>query len=496
MRDNLTRRGLVAGGFGALLAGAAQPLWAEAPATSPFPRLRLGLADAPGDEVARLIRAAKLGGQTGLILADAHSGAVLEDFGADTPLPPASTAKTITALYALERLGAAHRFATRLLATGPLVNGQIAGDLILAGGGDPTLDTDDLGDMAAALRAAGVRSVSGRYLAYGGALPDLPRIAADQPDQVGYNPGLSGLMLNFGRVYFEWKKAGDGWAISMDARGERFAPKIDLTRMELTPREAPLFTYRLRETTEDWTVAQSALGKEGSRWLPVRRATPYVAEAFRALAAAQGIALPRAEPLVALPANTRELARHESEPLDAVLRGMLRWSTNITAEAVGLAASGAGTLRGSARAMSDWAKRHLGHPGDFVDHSGLGAATRVTARGMVQALHHARASASGHNLGAILRDMGMRDAEGRAVENHPVRVRAKTGTLNFVSGLTGFIQPPQGRELAFAIFSADPERRAALPMSDREDPPGGEAWLKRARKLQGQLLHRWGQRFV
>ena len=92
--------------------------------------------------------------------------------------------------------------------------------------------------------------------------------------------------------------------------------------------------------------------------------------------------------------------------------------------------------------------------------------------------------------------MGMRDAEGRAVENHPVRVRAKTGTLNFVSGLTGFIRPPQGRELAFAIFSADPERRAALPMSDREDPPGGEAWLKRARKLQGQLLHRWGQRFV
>jgi len=496
VNDRLTRRGLMAGGFGAFLAGATAPLWAEAPATTPFPRPRPGTPAAPGEDIARLIRDAKLGGATGLILADAGTGKVLEEYGADLPLPPASTAKTITALYALERLGADHRFVTRVLATGPLVNGQIAGDLILAGGGDPTLDTDDLGDMAAALRASGVRSVSGRYLAYGGALPDLPRIAADQPEQVGYNPGLSGLILNFGRVYFEWKKAGDGWAISMDARGERFAPKIDLTRMDLAPRETPLFTYRLRETTEDWTVAQAALGTEGSRWLPVRRAAPYVAEAFRALCAAQGIDLPRAEPLTTLPEAARELARHESEPLDAVLRGMLRWSTNITAEAVGLAASGAGTLRGSGRAMSDWAARHLGHPGDFVDHSGLGAATRVTARGMAEALRQGQARTSGHNLAAILRDMGMRDGEGRAVENHPVRVRAKTGTLNFVSALTGFIQPPKGRELAFAILSADPDRRAALPMEDRESPPGGEAWLKRARKLQGQLLHRWGERYV
>ena len=496
MSNRLTRRGLMAGGFGALLAGAAGPLRAEAPPTSPFPRARPGTPAMPGEDIARLIREAKLGGETGLILADAANGTVLEEVGADIPLPPASTAKTITSLYALERLGPGHRFVTRVMATGPLVSGQIAGDLILAGGGDPTLDTDDLGDMAAALRAAGVKSVSGRYLVYGGALPDLPRIAADQPEQVGYNPGLSGLILNFGRVYFKWKKAGDGWAVSMDARGERFAPKIDLTRMELAPREAPLFTYRLRETTEDWSVAQSALGKEGSRWLPVRRAAPYAAEAFRALCAAQGIALPRAEPLVALPATARELVRHESEPLDAVLRGMLRWSTNVTAEAVGLAASGAGTLRGSARAMSDWAARHLGHPGDFVDHSGLGAATRVSARGMARALTLGQSRASGHNLAAILRDMGMRDGDGKAVDNHPVRVRAKTGTLNFVSALTGFIQPPQGRELAFAILSADPERRAALPMADRESPPGGEAWLKRARRLQGQLLHRWGERYV
>lgn len=499
----LTRRRILAG----LLAGAALPAWAEGPQTSPRPQGRppRGAAASPaagpaggesgGAAGPRLIEAAKLGGITGYVVADAATGAILESVEPDTPLPPASVAKTITSLYALNHLGPDHRFSTRVLATGPVAQGRIAGDLILAGGGDPTLDTDMLGDMAAALRAAGIRGVSGRYLVWGGALPALPRITDDQPDQVGYNPGLSGLILNFGRVYFEWKRAGGDWAISMDARGERFAPKIGLTRMTLADRAAPLFTYHMGPTTEDWTVARAALGQAGSRWLPVRRATPYAAEAFRGLCAAQGIDLPAAEEIAALPDGIRELGRRDSDLLTTVLRGMLRWSTNVTAEAVGLALTGAGTLYGSGRTMTDWAREHLGHPGDFVDHSGLGAGSRVTAGGMVRALIAGRATPGGRHLPDILREIGMRDDDGKALKGNPVKVLAKTGTLNFASGLAGFIRPPAGRELAFAIFSADPVRRAALPMEDREDPPGFHPWVARARRLQGQLVRRWAESY-
>lgn len=496
MTHDLTRRAILA----AMLGGVALPALAEGPARSPRPQRRpLRGAEAGAGSAAeagpRLVAAADLGGETGYVVADAATGTVLEAWQPDTPLPPASVAKAITSLYALNHLGPDHRFVTRVLATGPVVQGRVQGDLILAGGGDPTLDTDMLAAMAADLRAQGVTGVTGRYLVWGGALPSVLRIAGDQPEQVGYNPGLSGLILNFGRVYFEWKRAGQGWAISMDARGEKFAPKIAQTRMLLSDRQSPLFTYHLGETTEDWTVAQAALGQDGSRWLPVRRAAPYVAEAFRALAAAQGTALPAAEPLVSLPGGFAELVRRESEPLQVVLRGMLRWSTNITAEAVGLASSGAGTLYGSGRAMTDWARRHLGHPGEFVDHSGLGAQSRVTAGGMVRALIAGRATPGGRHLPEILREIGMRDDQGNAVKGDPVRVLAKTGTLNFTSGLAGFIHPPKGRELAFAIFSADPARRAALPMEDREEPPGGKAWLKRARRLQGQLVRRWADSY-
>ena len=67
----------------------------------------------------------------------------------------------------------------------------------------------------------------------------------------------------------------------------------------------------------------------------------------------------------------------------------------------------------------------------------------------------------------------------------------KTGTLNFASGLAGFISAGKNTELAFAVFTADPERRAAVPPAHRERPPGARGWNSVARRLQLNLVDRW-----
>lgn len=480
----ITRRGILAG----MLAGVALPAGAEVMDSSPRPVPRGGRPRDEATSADRLVAAAELGGTLGYVVADAATGAVLEERDAGAVLPPASVAKAVTALYALDRLGAGHRFVTRVLATGPVEGGLLRGDLILAGGGDPTLQTDQLGDLVARLAAGGLRGVTGRFLWWEGALPRIGRISGDQPDHVGYNATLSGLNLNFNRVHFEWKRAGGDWSVQMDARGERFLPPVRMARMRVERREAPLFTYDRTGDREDWTVASAALGDGGSRWLPVRLPGVYVAEVFRTLAAAQGIDLPEGAEAPAAPQGT-ELARVESPPLPEVLREMLRFSTNITAEAVGLAGSGARDLSASGAAMSDWARATFGSGADFVDHSGLGGASRISAADMVAIL--ARAHAQGWGLRPLLRDVGMKDDKGKVIEGHPVKVLAKSGTLNFVSGLAGHIVPPGGREMVFAIFSGDPARRAAIPVAEREDPPGAEGWTRRARRLQGQLIARW-----
>lgn len=484
----ISRRGLMAG----LFAGVALPAFADQIDRSPLPRRRGQPERAAPRDASGLIAAAKLGGTVAYVVADAATGEVLEAREPGVEVPPASVLKSITALYALAALGPGYRYDTQVLATGPVQNGIVQGDIVLAGAGDPTLQTDQLGDLVARLAVRGVRGLTGRFLVWAGALPALPQISAEQPEHVGYNPAISGLNLNFNRVHFEWRRAGGDWALSMDARGERFVPAVAMARARIANREVPLFTYDSTARSESWTVASGALGKGGSRWLPVRLPALYTGEVFQTLAAAQGITLPAAEIASARPKG-EVLARHSSEAMTDVLRDMLRFSTNLTAEAVGLRASGQSNLDASGAAMTDWARQTMGITGRFEDHSGLGSGSRITAEAMVRAMVWARRN--GNALQPILRDYGMRDDKGAEIEGHPTKVRAKSGTLNFVSGLAGHILPPDGRELVFAIFAADPARRDALPKSDREDPPGGAAWTKRARRLHGQLIASWANAY-
>lgn len=472
-----------------LLAGIAVPGCAEAPSRSPRPPAKpvAGRAGAG----AAIAQTAKLGGTIGFVVMDSATGRVLEAMNEGVAQPPASVAKAMTAMYALDRLGPNYRYATRVIATGPVQNGRLAGDLILVGSGDPSLDTDRLGDLAQALAATGVQEVGGRFLAYAGGIPHIDEIDRDQPDHVGYNPAISGLNLNYNRVNFEWRRGTKGYALTMDARGKRFVPGVSMAGVSAVSRAAPLFTYQRGQNRDQWTVAQAALGKAGSRWLPVRHPEAYTAEVFATLMRAHGLRLGAASLVGSLPAGT-VLVESRSEPLSDVMQDMLKFSTNITAEAVGLTASGASGLRQSGQQMQDWAAGKFGISSRFVDHSGLGGESRISALDMAQAF---QASKPGL-LPGLLKEQGLRGKDGKEIKNHPTRVVAKTGTLNFVSGLAGYIQPKSGKGLTFAIFSADTRRRDALSMSQREQPEGGPAWIRRARAMQAQLITHWAAQFT
>jgi D-alanyl-D-alanine carboxypeptidase/D-alanyl-D-alanine-endopeptidase (penicillin-binding protein 4) len=474
-----------------LMASTATAACAKAPETSPRPTARpLKGRAGTAPEAEALIAAAQLGGEVAFLVADAATGKVLEGRAAGQPMPPASTAKVLTTLFAFERLGQDYRFTTRVLADGSLAGGRLNGDLVLAGGGDPTLDTEGLAGLAAALKARGLREATGRLRYYGGALPYQRQIAAGQPDHLGYNPAVSGLNLNFNRVYFEWKKQGAGYAVSMDARSDKRRPAVRSATMEIADRAAPLYTWRDGGEREHWTVMRRALGKDGGRWLPVRHPDRYAAEVLRGLARAEGVAVGPEAPAARLPGGPA-LAIRQSAPLLGIAREMLEYSTNITAEVLGLTASGAATLPASAAVLNGYAASRFGAGGiRLVDHSGLGEASRVTAEDMVAVLV---GSGPKGPLMPILKPIPIRDARGRPVKDHPLKIRAKTGTLNFVSALTGYLVAPGGRVLAFAILTGDVRRRAKLAEDDQDRPQGASAWNARSKALQQALLERWGR---
>ena len=492
MRNMVTRRFFLLSGSALIGAGGA---WANAPVTSLRPQARRGeIPVRRADGLKTVLQRAGLTGEVACAVADVDTGLRLEAENGAAGLPPASVAKALTALYALDVLGADHRFQTRVIATGSVVGGVLKGDLVLVGGGDPTLNTDHLAKLAKALKTAGVREVKGGFKLWDGALPYVRTIDDGQPDHVGYSPAISGLALNYNRVHFEWKRGNKGWAVSMDARTEKYRPEVSVARMKVANRKTPVYTYADRGGADQWTVANAALGKGGSRWLPVRRPAEYAGDVFRTMARANGIVLGKPKVVKSLPQG-KVLAQHNSAALPVLLRGMLKYSNNLMAEMIGMSATTAagrrpGSLKASAQAMSKWAAGKYGmNSTQLVDHSGLGEASRMTPNDLVGALIAAR---KGGQLKPLLKPFPMRHADGKVNKNHPIKVNAKTGTLNFVSGLGGFMTAADGTELAFAIFAADQGARARIKRADRERPQGARGWNKKAKKMQQKLIERWG----
>ena len=458
-----------------------------APDQSPIPRI----APRVRATLQQLIAAADLENNVSVVLADANTGEILEAIEGDVPQPPASVTKAVTALYALDALGGAFRFVTRVFAIGSVSDGILDGDLILAGGGDPTLSADHLADLAASLKDAGIVRVTGRFLCWRGALPYAEEIEPSQLDHLGYNPAVSGLNLNYNRVHFEWRRVSGNWQTTMDARTDDRVPPVSMARVRIVDRATPVFAT---SGPDQWSVARSALGNGGSRWMPVRQPALYAGDVFQTLARGVGVTLPEPEVVDDLPEGRIEVAQHASPTLRVILREMLLYSTNLTAEICGLAATQAKLRRSlnieaSAGEMTRWVGETHGVECDFKDHSGLSDVNRVSASAMVKLL---LAVEKADDLRPIMRRIAMRDADNNRIENYPIEVRAKTGTLNFVSSLAGYVETSDGSDVVFAIFAADLDGRARGKAAGDEVPAGSIAWNRRAKRLQQVLLQRWG----
>lgn len=427
-----------------------------------------------------LIADAGLDADVAFVVRDALSGQMLSSRNADRPLPPASTLKLITALYVLDRLGPAHRFRTRVLRDGDT--------LILAGGGDPELDTNRLAELAKAATGDAKRMgrpAPSRFLVWGGALPHIREISPGQAVHLPYNPTVSGMILNFNRVHLGWRRGDKGLQFSLEARGAGQSPRAWTIGISATERGQPLFTYDDSGDKEQWSIARSATGRSGSRWLPVRRPELYAGDVFQTLCRAQGLVLPSPEVADTIPAG-EVVAELESAALVDIVDGMLEYSNNLTAEVLGLAASGRGDLRQSALAMQDWLRgKGVGGTFSFADHSGLSPDSRVTAQVLVDTI---TGPGRAQPLQSLLKHIPLRDAKGKEMDS-PIRVDAKTGTLNFVSNLAGYAREGSGRLLAFSILTVNEPRRAASV--GQELPDGVSTWTSRSKRLQQKLVENW-----
>ncbi len=455
---------------------------------------------APPRSDAELIDAAKFGANdVGYLVVDLADKRVLAERNPDKPFVPASVAKVATFASALEVLGGDYRFATTLDATGSIADGVLTGTLVLRGGGDPFLTGDDLQDMAKQLAAAGISRVDGTFLYDDSATIDLPEIDAMQPEAVDYNCGLSALSLNFNRVRIHWQTDGSDRSVTAIASSRNVNMPVQTVNAAFADEDLPGPFVRTGPATQDRWLISANLRAKGEDWLPVRNPSRVTADAFRAIAAQQGIVLP--QPAAGdTSGDAKEIVRHESVPLTEIAHAVLHSSNNLSAELVGLATSHALTdrrlsLAELASAVVDWWRKRV-PTADWTglsleNHSGLSSKSQVTPRQMVTMLEEASTLTGEADFHDLLRQTSWKGVKASA--------HVKTGTMSYVRGLAGYIDTVAGHRLVFAIFFNDAEKRAALEAAFdpriRAIDQRSRSWRNRAIGLERKLTQGWAERF-
>ena len=98
--------------------------------------------------------------QLGLMVYDLTADSTVYTYNHRQRLRPASTMKLLTAITALDRLGADYQLRTSLYITGRIAGNTLIGNVICVGGMDPMFDRTDMQAFVSQLRQMGIRGAS------------------------------------------------------------------------------------------------------------------------------------------------------------------------------------------------------------------------------------------------------------------------------------------------------------------------------------------------
>lgn len=443
------------------------------------------------DEI--LARPALAGAQVGVLVATVDDGRTLYAHDERTLFNPASNAKLFTTAAALGLLGPEFRYVTSLYGTPR--HGEIDGNLYLRGSGDPSLTVEDLWRMASQLAALGVKRVTGDLLIDDTYFDDA-RIAPafDQKDEdYAYRAPAGAVSLEHNACTIRVKpgaKADTPPRVVVEPASPYFTV-VNTATTVAQGRTALLVASREVEGHTEITVGGTIHLKAGERRFAKRVAHPdlFTGYTLQQLLSRYGIHVAGKVGRGEAPSGTRLLARHVSQPLGVLVREINKTSNNFMAEQVlktlGAEAAGRpGTWEKGVQAVGRYLTS-LGIPAagyKMVNGSGLYDADRFSATELVELLRAVyRDFRVAADFVGSLSVAGVDGTTHRRFDGSPAErwVRAKTGTLDGVSCLSGYAAAQGQPPLAFSILmNAVPLERTADARRAQDDIADAlVAWL-------------------
>ncbi len=403
--------------------------------------------------------------RTSIAVADARTGALLATHQADLQLNPASCMKIITAVAALAALGPDYHFETRLSADrAPDAAGRV-GTLYLWGNGDPMLVSERVWTIAAALRSRGVESVKDIVV------DDRFFDGASYPRRAGADSRACSAPTSAVAMYFNTitVRVSPGHASGAPARAALEPPvaTIRLVNRAKTGGKGTKIAVTRKASKEGdiITVSGTIASNAESAAFPKSITQParYAGSVLRHMLLQNGITVTGKVRRGSAPKGAVLLTTQESRPLAELVRSMNKFSNNFMAEQIlkhlgAIRVGRPGSTAKGVAVLADHLKAAGIDPAALALENGSGYSdqTRISAQQLVAILVRAyRDFSLRPELIASLPILGV-DGTARRYKAAPAvrgRGRGKTGTLNGVTSLAGYVPMADGRIAAYAILA-------------------------------------------
>lgn len=433
------------------------------------------------------------GAIAGVSIRHAESGELLYSHMGDIGLHPASSMKLLTAAAALQVLGADYRFSTELWTDGRIIDGVLTGNVYLKGKGDPTLLQEDLARFASELKEKGVRRIEG-HLIGDDSWYDAVRLSQDMDwsdEMYYYGSQVSALTLSpntdydTGTVIVEVLPAAKTGAAAVVTVSPETG-YVTIVNRAVTGSKGGQSTIKVeREHGTNRIIVEGTIPLEGSAsrtWVSVWEPTGYVLDVFRRALNAEGISVEGilSEPLTGItPDGATLLASKESAPLRDILIPFMKLSNNGIAEMLtkemGRIVYNEGSWERGLQVIRDTVAQFGMDPRRILlrDGSGMSHLTMIPSDQLSMLLYSVQkadwyplfeqslpvAGASDRMTGGTLRWRLL----GTAAQG---KVKAKTGSLNTVSSLAGYVTTRDGEKLIFSILINNYLVNSVKPIED------------------------------
>jgi D-alanyl-D-alanine carboxypeptidase/D-alanyl-D-alanine-endopeptidase (penicillin-binding protein 4) len=409
------------------------------------------------------------GGAEVAVVVLGDKGEALVDIRGREPMKPASNMKVLTTAAALHWLGAGHEYETTLTARAPLVQGAIAGDVVVRGTGDPNLSGRFRGgdpaaifrDWARKLREAGLRRIDGDLIADDTFFDDvrMPPSWDSRQEEAWYSAQVSALSLNDNCLDIRVSPGSRAGAAARVVLGPACSI-VSLRQNVVTAASgSPRVIVHRKRGTNDISVTGN-IGVKSAPWsgnVTVHDPALFFAATLEQVLEAEGIEVAgRARKLERAtgaerdrgPTQGRVLVRHVStlaEDLPIINKRSQNLHAEILLKVIGARVEGEGSLSGGDKAIRRYLReRDLPASGLAVgDGSGLSHENKVSALLLAAVLDERRRSTKDFPLFLaslpVAGEDGTLDDRFKSLPALRGKIHAKTGYIRGVSCLSGYV---------------------------------------------------------